>query len=131
MPTTAGGRRSGRSEAGTARSPAAPVHDDLCAVTDEKGRTRHEFNATALNELWIGDITEHWTGEGKLYLCAFKDVYSNRIVAYSIESRMKSLLAVTALNNADPSDLDLGRGRPPGRSSVRVEPNRGKPRLAR
>ena len=28
------------------------------------------------------DITEHWTGEGKLYLCAVKDVYSNRIVGY-------------------------------------------------
>ncbi len=44
--------------------------------------------------------TEHWTNEGKLYLCAFKDVYSNRIVGYSIDSRMKSRLAVTALNNA-------------------------------
>ncbi|WP_110241166.1 IS3 family transposase, partial [Nocardioides gilvus] len=77
-----------------------PVHDDLCAITDEKGRTRHEFTADAANRLWIGDITEHWTSEGKLYVCAFKDVYSNRIVGYSIDSRMKSRLAVTALNNA-------------------------------
>ena len=69
-------------------------------MVDEKGRTRHEFTATAPNELWIGDITEHWTNEGKLYLCAFKDVFSNRIVGYSIDSRMKSRLAVTALNNA-------------------------------
>ncbi len=37
---------------------------------------------------------------GKLYVCAFKDVFSNRIVGYSIDSRMKSSLAVTALNNA-------------------------------
>ncbi|MBM7509628.1 transposase InsO family protein [Nocardioides salarius] len=44
--------------------------------------------------------TEHRTGEGKLYLCAIKDVYSNRIVGYSIDSRMKSRLAVAALNNA-------------------------------
>jgi putative transposase len=69
-------------------------------VTDEKGRIRHEFKAQAANELWIGDITEHWTGEGKLYVCAFKDVFSNRIVGYSIDSRMKSRLAVAALNNA-------------------------------
>src|SRR5690606_31849570 len=41
-----------------------------------------------------------WTSEGKLYLCAIKDVYSNRIVGYSIDSRMKSRLAVAALNNA-------------------------------
>ena len=40
------------------------------------------------------------TGEGKLYLCAIKDVYSNRIVGYSIDSRMKSRLAVAALSNA-------------------------------
>lgn len=77
-----------------------PVHDDHCAVIDEKGRTRHEFKASTANELWIGDITEHWTGEGRLYLCAFKDVFSNRIVGYSIDSRMKSRLAVAALNNA-------------------------------
>ncbi|BDB41762.1 hypothetical protein Mkiyose1665_56940 [Mycobacterium kiyosense] len=38
--------------------------------------------------------------EGKLYLCAIKDVYSNRIVGYSIDSRMKSSLAVAALDHA-------------------------------
>lgn len=53
-----------------------------------------------MNELWLTDITEHRTGEGKLYLCAIKDVYSNRIVGYSIDSRMKPRLAVAALNNA-------------------------------
>ena len=44
-----------------------------------------------------GRFTEHPTGEGKLYLCAIKDVYSNRIVGYSISDRMKSRLAVAAL----------------------------------
>jgi len=44
--------------------------------------------------------TEHPTGEGKLYVCAVKDVYSNRIIGYSIDSRMKSRIAVAALNNA-------------------------------
>ncbi len=38
--------------------------------------------------------------EGKLYLCAVKDVYSRRIVGYSIGDRMKAQLAVAALNNA-------------------------------
>ena len=68
-----------------------PVHDD---------HVRREFTATAPNRLWLSDITEHLTGEGKLYLCAIKDAYSNRIVGYSIDSRMKSRLAVAALNNA-------------------------------
>ena len=90
----------GKKRGKNGKKPGPPVHDDLCAVTDEKGRIRHEFKAAAANELWIGDITEHWTNEGKLYVCAFKDVFSNRIVGYSIDSRMKSRLAVAALNNA-------------------------------
>lgn len=90
------GKKRGRN----GKRPGPPVHDDLCAVTDDKGRIRHQFKADGPNKLWIGDITEHWTSEGRLYVCAFKDVYSNRIVGYSIDSRMKSSLAVTALNNA-------------------------------
>jgi putative transposase len=68
-----------------------PVHDDLV------GR---DFTADGPNRLWLADITEHRTGEGKLYLCAIKDAWSNRIVGYSIDSRMKSALAVVALDNA-------------------------------
>jgi len=68
-----------------------PVYDDL--VT-------RDFTAPAPNLLWLPDITEHPTGEGKLYLCAIKDVCSNRIVGYSMDSRMKSRLATQALANA-------------------------------
>ena len=74
-----------------ARKAGAPAHDDLVA---------REFTADAANRLWLADLTEHWTGEGKLYLCAVKDVWSNRIVGYSMDSRMKSRLAVAALDNA-------------------------------
>ena len=59
-----------------------------------------DFTADGPNLLWLTDIAEHPTTEGKLYLCAVKDVWSNRIVAYSIDSRMKSRLAVQALDNA-------------------------------
>lgn len=76
---------------GKGKRPGPPVHDDLV------GR---EFTADTPNQLWLTDITEHRTAEGKLYLCAVKDVYSNRIVGYSIDSRMKSRLAVTAIENA-------------------------------
>ena len=82
------------------KKPGPAVHDDLCTVTDEKGRLRHQFAADGPNELWLTDITEHKTSEGKLYLCAVKDVFSNKIVGYSIDARMKSSLAVTALENA-------------------------------
>ncbi len=49
---------------------------------------------------WLTDITEHPTAEGKLYLCAVKDVCSNRIVGYSMDARMTAALAVSALRNA-------------------------------
>jgi hypothetical protein len=68
-----------------------PVHDNLV------GR---DFTAETPNRLWLTDITKHRTGEGKLYLCAIKDVFSNRIVGYSIDSRMKSRLATQALTSA-------------------------------
>ena len=76
---------------GKTKKAGPPVHDDL---------VKRAFTASAPNRLWLTDITEHWTGEGKLYLCAVKDVYSKRIVGYSIDSRMKSRLAVRALENA-------------------------------
>ena len=90
----------GKKRGKNGKRPGPPVHDDLCAVVDKHGVIRHEFTAGAPNQLWLSDITEHWTGEGKLYVCAIKDVYSNRIVGYSIDSRMKSRIAVAALNNA-------------------------------
>jgi len=85
---------------GKAGKPGPPVHDDLLAVVDEKGQVRHEFRADAPNLVWLTDITEHPTREGKLYLCAVKDVFSNKIVGYSIDSRMKSSLAASAIRNA-------------------------------
>ena len=81
----------GKPRRGRGSKPGTPAHDDL---------VRREFTATALNRLWLTDITEHHTMEGKLYLCAIKDVCSNRIVGYSIDSRMKARLAVAALDSA-------------------------------
>jgi transposase InsO family protein len=76
---------------GLNRKAGPPVHDDL---------VKRVFTAPAPNLVWLTDITEHATSEGKLYLCAIKDVYSNRIVGYSIDSRVKASLAVSALRNA-------------------------------
>lgn len=76
---------------GLTRRPGPPVHDDL---------VNRGFTADAPNRLWLTDITEHPTSEGKLYLCAVKDVFSGRIVGYSMDSRMKASLAVSALRMA-------------------------------
>lgn len=73
------------------KKPGPPVCDDL---------VERDFIAAGINELWLTDITEHHTSEGKLYMCAVKDVFSNRIVGYAIDSRLKSRLAVAAIDDA-------------------------------
>ena len=81
----------GKKRGKNGKRPGPPVHDDL---------VQRDFTADDVNELWLTDITEHWNDEGKLYLCAIKDVFSGRIVGYSMDSRMKARLAVNALDNA-------------------------------
>ncbi len=54
----------GKKRGANGKKPGPPAHDDL---------VQRNFTATRPNELWLTDITEHWTGEGKLYLCAIKD----------------------------------------------------------
>ena len=76
---------------GLSRRAGPPVHDDL---------VDRDFTAAAPNVTWLTDITEHPTSEGKLYLCAIKDVWSTRIVGYSMSHRMTASLAVSALSNA-------------------------------
>src|SRR6185437_825341 len=76
---------------GLSRQAGPPVHDDLVP---------RQFTASGPDRTWLTDITEHATAEGKLYLCAIKDVYSSRIVGYSMGSRMTAGLAVSALRNA-------------------------------
>lgn len=76
---------------GKSRRPGPPVHDD---------RVERDFTSEHPNRLWLTDITEHPTREGKLYLCAVKDAWSRRIVGYSIDDRMTSHLAVDALQMA-------------------------------
>ena len=85
------------------------MHDDL---------VQRDFTESTPNECWLTDITEHATArEGKLYLCAIKDVWSNRIVGYAIDDRMKVSLAVRALENAV-----IQRGNP---TNVVVHSDRG------
>lgn len=80
-----------RRRRGKGKRSGPPVFDDL---------VKRVFTADAPNRVWLTDITEHWTTEGKVYCCAIKDVYSGRIVGYSIDDRMPAELAVDALKIA-------------------------------
>lgn len=88
--------------------PGPAVHDDL---------VQRDFTAERPDQVWLTDITEHPTSEGKLYCCAIKDVFSNRIVGYSIADRMTAQLATSALRSA------IARRQPVG--TVVVHSDRG------
>lgn len=88
-------RRRGR---GCTRRDGSQPSDDLV------GR---QFDPAGPDRLWVMDVTEHRTGEGKVYLAAVLDAYSRRVVGWSIADHIRSELVVDALQMA------LWRRQPP------------------
>ncbi len=80
-----------RRRRGKSKKTGPPVFDD---------HVQWQFRAGTPNQVWLTDITEHWTSQGKPHCCAIKDVHSNRIVGYSISNRITAKLAVDALRSA-------------------------------
>jgi putative transposase len=65
------------------------------------------FTRQARDQLWVTDITEHPTREGKLYCAVVLDVYSRRVVGWSIDSSATAALVTNALGMAiDARDPD-------------------------
>lgn len=75
----------------TIRDPAAEPAPDLV--------NRH-FAVTEPDRLWITDITEHPTAEGKLYCAAVMDAYSRLIIGWSLAGHMRTELVTDALGMA-------------------------------
>ncbi len=59
-----------------------------------------QFNPSAANEVWVTDITYIPTRQGWLYLAAVEDLYSRRVVGWSMAANMESRLVVDALEMA-------------------------------
>ena len=59
-----------------------------------------DFYASNVNEKYVGDITYISTGEGWLYLATVIDLYSRKIVGWSMDDTMKVSLVNDALNMA-------------------------------
>jgi putative transposase len=75
----------------TVRDPAAEPAGDL---------VNRQFTVDAPNRLWVTDITEHPTDEGKVYCAAVMDAYSRLIVGWSIAEHMRTELVTDALGMA-------------------------------
>ena len=56
-----------------------------------------DFEADAPNQKWVADFTYVWTREGWLYVSAVLDLFSRRIVGWSMKSRMTADLVTDAL----------------------------------
>ncbi|WP_122503436.1 IS3 family transposase, partial [Mycobacterium kansasii] len=78
---------------------------------NRRPRPRHEtptatdlvermFTREAPNRLWVTDITEHRTYEGKLYCAVVLDTFSRRVVGWSIDSSQTAALVTNALGMA-------------------------------
>jgi putative transposase len=87
-----------RNQGCTRRDPDATPFADL---------VNRVFSVTGPDRLWCGDITEHPTTEGKVYLCAVLDAWSRRVVGWSIADHLHAELVVDAL------DMARWRRRPP------------------
>jgi hypothetical protein len=61
---------------------------------------RRDFRRTGPNQLWVTDITEHPTREGKVYCCVVLDAWSRRVVGWAIDSTQRADLATNALGMA-------------------------------
>ena len=59
-----------------------------------------KFHRLSPNELWVTDITEHPTREGKIYFCAVMDIFSRKIVGWSIDNAQDSNLVMKTLDMA-------------------------------
>jgi putative transposase len=94
-------RRKGRGC--TRRDPAAEPADDL---------VNREFDPAVPDRLWVMDVTEHPTEEGKLYLAVVIDAFSRRVVGWSIADHIRSELVVDALQMA------IWRRRPPKGTTI-------------
>ena len=78
-------------KATTVRVPGVRVADDLLD---------RNFAAEAPNRCWVADITYLRTWEGWLYLAAVQDLYSRRIVGWSMADHMRAELVTDALQMA-------------------------------
>ena len=81
----------GRKKRTTRRDPLAVPAADL---------VRRNFAATAPDRLWTADITYLQTREGFLYLAFILDVYSRKVVGWSMADHLRTELVVAALEMA-------------------------------
>jgi putative transposase len=67
---------------------------------DIPNRLNQEFDVSAPNQVWCGDITYIWAGMTWMYLAVVMDLYARRVVGWAISNHPDSALVVKALDCA-------------------------------
>lgn len=65
-----------------------------------ENQLNRQFNPVKINQAWVSDITYVSTREGWLYLAVIMDLYSRKIIGWSMDKRMTDELVVNALKMA-------------------------------
>jgi len=82
---------------------------NLIAVRTTSDLVNRDFSTTGPNQLWVTDITEHPTREGRVFCCVVLDAYSRKAVGWSIDRIADAGLVNSALSMAAqsrPTTLD-------------------------
>ena len=85
---------------GLAGLPGRPRFRKIANVATAEDLVNRDFARTEPNRLWLTDITEHPTREGKVYCAVVLDAFSRRVVGWSIDSSQTANLVVNALGMA-------------------------------
>jgi putative transposase len=65
-----------------------------------ENKLNRQFNPSEPNKAWVTDITYIWTRTGWLYLCVFIDLYSRKVVGWSMSKQIDATLVIRALGMA-------------------------------
>lgn len=74
-----------------------PDLGDRQTLTQAQNVLERRFEAAAPNRKWMADFTYVWTAEGWLYVAAVLDLFSRRVVGWSMSAAMTSELVTDAL----------------------------------
>jgi putative transposase len=76
---------------------------NLVNVATEEDLVQRNFTASGPEVLWLTDITEHPTREGKVYCCVVLDLFTRKVVGWAIDRRCETALVNDALAMANDS----------------------------
>ncbi len=77
-----------------------PKHKPTDLILELTNVLQRDFNPSKPNAYWCSDITYIWTSEGFVYLTSIMDLYSRKIIAWTLSETMEAKTVLQCLENA-------------------------------